>query len=261
MKRCFLVFLYVFLSTVHAQEVLLNFPIEGRQGDTAPVLQKISSPGAVNLLLIPGGNAGTGELVNGIPSSLNFLVRSREDFQAAGLNTFILFRAKSVAPGPMSTTYRNTKEHLAEIRALFNHIVSSTEGPIFLVGTSMGTISATQGAINLDHPRLKGLLLTASVTKVAPGNLATQNLKGIKMPVMMVHHESDQCFACVPKEAKELSNGFVSASSTEFFMVSGGGPAVGDPCQNQHWHGFIGIEKSVTSLAIDWIKRKSAVVP
>jgi hypothetical protein len=40
-------------------------------------------------------------------------------------------------------------------------------------------------------------------------------------------------------------------------MFTGGGPASGDPCQNQHWHGFIGIENNVTSQIIKWIKSNS----
>jgi hypothetical protein len=60
MKKYCLVLL--FLSTLAcAQEKLIKMPIEGRQDDFAPVLENLASPSAINLLLIPGGNAGTGD--------------------------------------------------------------------------------------------------------------------------------------------------------------------------------------------------------
>jgi hypothetical protein len=121
----------------------------------------------------------------------------------------------------------------------------------------MGTISAASAAINIDNPRVKGIVLTASVTREAPGNLSSQSLGKIKLPVLMIHHETDQCFACVPSEAKELIHDFKNTSKKEFWMVGGGGPPSGDPCQNQHWHGFVGIENKVTKDISNWIKKNN----
>jgi hypothetical protein len=237
-----------------ANEQLISLPIEGRSSDHIPVLQNKKTNDAVNLILIPGGNAGTGEVRNGIPSSQNFLVRSRGYFDLAGFNTYVLFRAKSVAPNVMATTYRNDKEHMKEVQSLINYIASSNSGPIWLVGTSMGTISATSAALQLTNPKVKGLVLTASVTKQAPGNLSSQNLQEIKLPVLMIHHEADGCFACIPTEARDLFANFKNSPRKDFNLVGGGGPVSGDPCQNQHWHGFVGIENEVTSLIVKWLK-------
>ena len=256
MKKYCLVLLF-FSALAFGQEKLINMPIEGRQDDFAPVLENLVAPSAINLLLIPGGNAGTGEVINGMPTSQNFLVRSRQDFQGSGFNTFILFRPKSVAPGSMSFNYRIQQSHLEEIKSLINYISKNTSGPIWIVGTSMGTISAASAAINIDNPRVKGIVLTASVTRDAPGNLYSQSLSKIMVPVLMIHHETDQCFACVPSEAKELIHDFKSSPKKEFLMVGGGGPPSGDPCQNKHWHGFVGIENKVTKDISDWIKKNN----
>jgi len=90
----------------------------------------------------------------------------------------------------MATTYRNDKEHMKEIQSLIKHIASNNSGPIWLVGTSMGTISAASAVLQLTNSNIKGLVLTASVTNKAPGNLASQNLQEIKLPVLMMHHEA-----------------------------------------------------------------------
>lgn len=244
-------------TLVAAGDEFFSLPVEDRLGDHVPVLKNQKSNEAINLILIPGGNAGTGEIKNGLPTSQNFLVRSRGDFDSAGFNTYVLFRAKSVAPDVMSTTYRNEKAHMVEIQSLINHIKTHNKGPIWLVGTSMGTISATTAAIQLSDANLKGVVLTSSVTRQAPGHLAKQNLDQIKLPVLMIHHEADACFACIPKEAQELFKKFSNSNKKDFFMVTGGGQPSGDPCQSLHWHGFIGIEKTVTSQMIRWINSNS----
>ena len=256
MKNIFAISLIFLCSLAFAEKQLINLPIDGRPNDHIPILQNKKTNDAINLILIPGGNSGTGEIKNGIPSSQNFLVRSRGDFDSAGFNTYILFRAKSVAPNAMATTYRNDKEHMREIQSLIKHITSNNSGPIWLVGTSMGTISAISAALQLTNSNIKGLVLTASITKKAPGNLASQSLQEIKLPVLMIHHEADACFACIPTEAKYLFMNFKNSQNKDFKMFGGGGPVSGDPCNNQHWHGFIGIESQVTAHIVKWIKEQ-----
>lgn len=254
MKKLVLTVMIFMCSLACAQEQLIKLSIEGRPNDHVPILQNNKDNDSVNLILIPGGNAGTGEVINGFPSSRNFLVRTRYDFADAGFNTYILFRAKSVSANLMTTTYRNDKEHVREIQSLINYISNTNSGPIWLVGTSMGTISATTAALQLSSSQVKGLVLTASVTNHAPGNLSSQRLEDIKLPVLMIHHDADACFACVPIEAKNLFMNFKNVQKKDFLMVKGGGPVYGDPCQNLHWHGFIGVEKQVTSNIVKWIK-------
>jgi hypothetical protein len=257
MKYLILAFMLFCNLNLFANEKLFNLPIEGRADNYAPTLQNAHSNGAVNLILIPGGNAGTGAVSNGVPSSRNFLVRSRNYFTSQGFNTFVIFRSKSTDANIMATTYRNTDEHANELKSLINHIGTLNKNPIWIIGTSMGTISTTTAALKISNPQIKGLVLTASVTNKAPGNLSDQALDGIKLPVLMIHHESDACFACVPMEAMRLFDKFTNAPRKEFYMVKGGGPVSGDPCQNQHWHGFIGIEEAVTSQIASWIKANS----
>jgi len=217
MKQLIFTIMIFMFSLAHAREQFLELSIEGRVNDHLPVLQNKKDNDAINLILIPGGNAGTGQVLNGLPSSRNFLVRTRYDFAAAGFNTYILFRARSVAADLMATTYRNDKEHIKEIQSLINYIATTNSGPIWLVGTSMGTISATTAALQMENSQVKGLVLTASVTNHAPGNLASQRLEDVKLPVLMVHHEADACFACVPSEAKNLFGKFNNSQKKDFF--------------------------------------------
>ena len=60
----------------------------------------------------------------------------------------------------------------------------------------------------------------------------------------------------VPTEAKNLFMNFKNSQNKDFKMFGGGGPVSGDPCNNQHWHGFIGIESQVTAHIVKWIKEQ-----
>jgi alpha-beta hydrolase superfamily lysophospholipase len=71
--------------------------------------------------------------------------------------------------------------------------------PIWMVGTSMGSISAANVAIN-KQKKVSGLVLTSSVTrpgesrylkklaKKYPDGVAGMNLKKFKKPVLIVSH-------------------------------------------------------------------------
>lgn len=247
-------FLFLFASLANAQERLVELAVEGSTSDSIPVLQNIKPDALTNIILIPGGNAGTGELINGIPSSLNLLVRSRQFFQNNGFNTFILFRARSVTASAMSTTYRADGRHLNEINSLINHIAKLSTRPIWIIGTSMGSISATQAALGIFNKNFRGIVLTSSVTRQAPGNLSSIDLNQIDKPLLIIHHKQDACFACVPSEALAAFKSIKNSNTREFLMLDGGGPPKGDPCQNQHWHGFIGMEEEVIGRISAWIK-------
>ena len=63
----------------YAQEGMLQLDIS-RNGAHLP-LYVMSNPNALaTLILLPGGDAGTDNIVEGKPSSGNFLVRSKEHF-------------------------------------------------------------------------------------------------------------------------------------------------------------------------------------
>jgi hypothetical protein len=83
----------------------------------------------------------------------------------------------------------------------------------------------------------------------------TQDLAKVRVPVLVVHHEKDACKICVPSDAKKIAARLVNAPITKTVMVNGGSGASGDPCEGQHYHGFIGAEKGVVDQISAWILR------
>ena len=69
-----------------------------------------------------------------------------------------------------------------------------------------------------------------------------------------MHHEQDACNVCRPHEAPAIVKGLKNAPVKKLVMVNGGANPQGDPCEAQHYHGYIGMEKEAVGIITDWIK-------
>jgi len=237
--------------TGHAEEALIQLDL-GR-GDARMPTYVMSRPDALaTVILLPGGDAGTGKIVDGKPGSDNFLSRTRDEFHAAQLNVLVVYRPKDLTS--LDYEYRASPEHVREIAQAVAYARQQFGKPIWLVGTSRGTVSGTATAIALGSQEIQGLVLTSSVTSKKTGAVPTQNLASLKMPVLVVHHKKDACRVCVPQEASRITSGLTSAPVKKFVLVEGGSNPEGDPCEARHWHGFVNFEKEAVKLITDWIK-------
>ena len=204
------------------------------------------------LLLLPGGSGSIG-YKGGVPTSENFLVRSRDYFAAQGFHVAIVGRPSDRAE--LDSAYRAGTAHVEDLRHVIERLRKDLGQPVWLVGTSRGTISAAAAAIALDPSYLAGIALTASVTN---GQRATPvpglALSEIRVPVFVLHHRRDACRNCVPHEAAHIVERLTRAPAKRLLLVDGGGGASGDPCEALHWHGFIGMEREAVAAITDWIR-------
>ena len=254
MKIFAAIFLLFSVFNTYAEEGMLKLDIS--RNDAHIPLYVMSNPNALaTLILLPGGDAGTGNIVDGKPSSGNFLVRSKEYFFNERFNVVVMFRASDLAK--LDYPYR-VKEHVAEIAKVINFSKEKFGKPIWLVGTSRGTVSGTAAAIALGNKEVQGLVLTASVTNKATGAIKTQSIGDLKIPVLVVHHKNDACKICVPSEASRITSDLKSSPAKRFVMIEGGSDPEGDPCAAKHWHGFINYEKETVKIITDWIKNPTS---
>lgn len=233
-----------------AQEGMVHIDI-GRGDARLPAYVMPHPSATATLILLPGGDAGTGKIVDGQPGSGNFLSRTRSDFHAANFNVIVAYRASDL--NGLDYSYRISKEHVDELAKVIAYAKQRFSQPIWLVGTSRGTVSGTAAAIALGNAEVQGLVLTSSVTSKKPGAIATQNIASLKIPVLVMHHKYDACKICVPSEASRITADLKSAPVKKFILVEGGSDPEGDPCEAKHWHGFIRYEKETVKLITDWI--------
>jgi hypothetical protein len=232
-----------------AQAEMLQVPT-GR-GDTVPVYWDKVEGATATVFLFNGGNGFVPFNKAGMPRGQNFLLKSYPLFAAKQVNVVVVGTREAVAQMP--DEYR-VNEHPADIRAIATVIKEKSDAPIWLVGTSRGTVSVVAAA-NGDTERLyAGIVLTSSfVEPKNPYTVFRQNVDKIKVPVLVYHHSGDGCRAAKPSDAEWAEKRFGNASIKSFMKVSGGDEVgAGDPCSSGH-HTFIGMEEKAVTDIVDWI--------
>ena len=189
-------------------------------------------------------------------SKSNFLERNRTLFAERG------FVVASIAPPSdrtVLTGFRETADHVQDIHALIVWLRQKFSLPVWLLGTSAGTMSVAYAAIELtgsDGP--DGIVLTSSVLNDSDDGTKTNlplpdlAVDKIQVPVLVVHHEMDGCGICRPSVLPVLMRKLTSAPRKELWTVNGG-QNIGDPCQPQSYHGFNGVDEKVINKVADWI--------
>jgi len=225
--------------------------IDTRAGVTVSFYYMKRDGAKATVLLLPGGAGGIG-VVDGVPASNNFLVRSRDIFAANGFNVAVV--GKPSDTDDLDGTFRISQKHIDDLKHVVTFLKKDAPVPVWLVGTSMGTISATSAAIAFAKEDIGGIVLTSSVTSKKTGALPQQKLESISVPTLVLHHEYDECRICVPGEVSQITRGLKNAPVKKEIFVKGGANPTGNPCQALHWHGFIGMEKEAVDIISNWIK-------
>lgn len=242
----------------HAEEQLLE--ISTPRGTSQKLLLiKPGNPKATAILF--AGGKGALNLSKGLFGSPyigwgknNFLVRTREALARHGLMVATV-DAPSDRQGKkgMSGGFRSSPEHVADIDAVIARLRKIADAPIWLVGTSRGTESVTNIALNSTQ-RPHGLVLTSSMTVGdAKGKAVTDfDLSAIRIPTLVTHHEEDGCRKTLPEDVESIVTGLRNAPvvKTEWFS---GGWERSKPCQARSHHGYLGIEDQVVDAIAQFI--------
>lgn len=96
--------------------------------------------------------------------------------------------------------FRTTENHGRDIAGVIACLRQNAAIPIWLVGTSWGTVSAANAAARLKAPdAADGLVLTATITASSRQMTAlplSVDLSAIAIPTLLVHNTEDQCVIC-----------------------------------------------------------------
>ena len=204
------------------------------------------------VLLFSGGSGGIG-YKDGRPASGNFLVRSREFFRNEKMNVAILGNPSDKRQ--LDDYWRTSTAHLADVSNVIDDIRKKSALPVWVVGTSRGTVSGAAVGIGLQE-KLAGIVLTSSVTSFGQqASVPKQKIESIRLPVLVYHHKDDACRITVANETDWIMQGLKNATVKKQMIVSGGENPSGDACEAFHWHGFIGMEARAVKEIAEWIKQ------
>jgi Serine aminopeptidase, S33 len=188
----------------------------------------------------------------------NFLVRSRVEFVKRGVIAAVIDAPSDQQGGwGMTDDFRLGDQHLADISAVIDDLGKKFPGvPLFLVGTSRGTASAASLGARLGE-KLAGVVLTSTVFRAAPRRskepgpgLSKFEFATVKVPLLFVHHVSDQC------ESTQYSDGAWLAEKYPLISVFGGSPPQSGPCDAFSQHGYLGKESETVEQIVNWMLKK-----
>jgi hypothetical protein len=199
------------------------------------------------LSLSPEGRIGWG--------AGNFLVRSRGLFAEGGLVTAVMDAASDLQGGGQGKPgYRFSSEYAEDVKAVVAHL-RAVPGPVVLVGTSRGTISAASAGARIREGGPDGIVLTSSATQ-GRGSLQEISLGRIRVPVLLVHHQNDPCKVTPFSDMGWLKGALSGSPAVELRPITGGGPERGDPCEAFSHHGYVGQEREVVESIAAWVKAR-----
>jgi pimeloyl-ACP methyl ester carboxylesterase len=263
MKRFILLFqfcLLLFSSQLWAQaERVVDIPT--RPGVTQRMVVLTPDKPKTAVVLFAGGHGGlqmtpTGTFKWGAG---NFVVRTRQMFASKDLMVAVVDAPSDRQNSSYLNGFRQTPEHIADIRAVIAWLRQQNNIPVWLVGTSRGTQSAafitTQLAPSNGGP--DGLVLTSTMLTDTPGNrpVPEMPLERIQVPTLVVHHKQDGCEYCKPADLPRLMDKLTAVPRKELLTFEGG-KSQGDPCEAMAHHGYNGIEQKVVDAIAEWITRK-----
>jgi dienelactone hydrolase len=239
-----------------AGEELVQIP--SRPGVTVPVLL-LTPPAAaippIAVVLLVGG-AGNAGLENYVPGyrGLNFLFRSADLFAAHGLLAAVVD-----VPSDRQdlSNFRSNADHAADLAAVIAALRAKGAASVWLVGTSMGSVSAAHVAARLKQGGPDGVVLTSAVVlsskKRSIETALTADLDEITVPVLVVYHGGDACRFSSPSESSTLLRHLSHAPIKSEMLMEGGKPAESDACEPLAAHGYYGVEEATVAAISAWI--------
>lgn len=209
------------------------------------------------VILFAGGDGGLSLSAEGGMQNLggNFLVRSRQLFANQGFTTVVIDAPSDRQSYPFLSGQRQTAAHIADVKAVMAWLRAQAKIPVWLIGTSRGTLSA--GYIATLLPPVDGgpdgIVLTATILRDSRSRTVPEmELDRIRIPVLVAHHRHDGCRGTLHSDLPLLMTRLTTPPRKELFVFEGGIDQ-GDPCQARAYHGFNGIEREVIDKIAAWI--------
>lgn len=198
-------------------------------------------------VLIPGGHGALKIFDNGSLGwgDQGFLVRNRGLLVQQGIAVAIIDTPSDRRSGLAG--FRDSDEHRSDIEATIQWLRSRTGGPVWLIGHSRGTESATAASVRLGASPVgpDGLVLAAPISSesafVKGRSVPHFQLEKLQLPVLVLAHQNDGCSVTAPKDLPLVTDRLTGSPRKQVVELTGGKPQ-GDLCAHQGTHGFGGLD-------------------
>jgi pimeloyl-ACP methyl ester carboxylesterase len=249
-----LVFALLLAAGAVAAEDIVILPTRGEVTQSYLLSAPEAGKARAVAILFPGG-AGKVDLERETARALldrgNFLVRARRLLAGSGIAAAVMDAPSDQSAG-MDDRLRLGTAHTEDIEKVVGDLKKRFPGlPVFLVGTSRGTVSAAAAGARLGKAA-DGVVLTATLFLASgkQAGLSGFDFASIPSPLLFVHHVNDGCAYTPYSSAKRHAERYPLVS------VSGGQPAQSKPCEAMSAHGFLGREAETVDAIAKWMLKQ-----
>lgn len=208
------------------------------------------------IVMLPGGSGDIGiGRDGGIAHGDNFTVRTRALWAAKGYGVVI--------PDAIGDTsqrgLRRSPAYAAMVARMVTLAHRQAPGPVFLLGTSQGSIAAMNGAAHAASGSIAGVVLTESVS-VLGGSHETvfdADPAAVTVPALVVANRDDRCTVAPPADAPRIAAAMTHSLDVKVLTVSGGVTRSDKDCGSLTPHGYYGIEDKVVDAIAKWMDAHS----
>lgn len=250
----FVVFACVIVPAARADDRVVDIPT--RAGVTQRFLLIPSPEPTAALVLFVGGHGGLQFTEAGSPrwGNNNFLMHSARLFASQGFTVAMIDAPSDRQSPPFLSGFRQTPEHVADVKAVITWLKEQTRLPVWLVGTSRGTQSVAASATALTTGGgPDGIVLTSTILNDPRSrSVPDMRLESLSVPVLVVHHEQDACRVCLFRDMPRMMEK-LAATPRKALITFRGGENQGDPCEALSYHGYNGLENDVVTRIGSWI--------
>jgi hypothetical protein len=212
-------------------------------------------PAAIALLYVGGAGRINARSEGGHVTfgARNFLPRSGAEFVRNGVLPVVMDAPSDQTE--LSESYRMGREQSVDARAVIGELKKRFPTlPIYLVGTSRGTISAAFIARDLAR-EVAGVVLTSTMFGSSNPRRQAPTLRGfdyaeIQSRLLFVHHRDDACEHTPYAGAARLGSRY------DLISVTGGRPPESGPCDPLHAHGYFGKEAETVDAIAGWMLKR-----
>lgn len=225
-------------------------------GAVQRVLLSIPAHARGMIVMLPGG---AGDIGIGRDGTLrhgdNFVVRTRALWNAKGYGVLI--------PDALgSDTMRGRRSSPGYARVVGDLVALAHRqgpGPVFLLGTSQGSIAAMNGAAHAAPGSVAGVVLTESVSVMGGSHETVFDAAPtrVTVPALVVANRDDRCNIAPPADAPRIAAAMTHSPDVKVLTVSGGVTRSKTDCGSLTPHGYYGIEDRVVDGIAHWMDTHS----
>jgi len=237
-----------------ASETLFDLPLSG--GGVQRILYLAPSRLRGTIVMLPGGAGDVGLTRHGdIRHDDNFVVRTRDLWVARGYAVVI----PDAADHENLRGLRSSTGYAALVRDFVTYAHAQGRGPVFLLGTSQGSIAAMNGAAHMGRAQIAGVVLTESVTEMGGSHETVFDAEPdrVSVPALVVANRDDRCNVAPPRDAPKIAAALSHSVQVRVLNVSGGVRRSQKDCGSLTPHGYYGIEATVVGDIANWMDAHS----